>query len=103
MYDLRMPKREIELWDSMPKPSYKLARDARSTASMEIEPSTPGTTVTDQTKTAHSEVLAPPDKPGAPKATISPSPKAGPGWKAEPTPAHPEDWKRPDYSDTVKT
>jgi hypothetical protein len=88
------------------KPSYKLARQERKgEGSMEIEPLNPDSApVVDLTKPVpHTESLVPPEKPGLHTPGISPSPKAGPGWKAEHAPAHPEDWKRPQYSGVVKT
>jgi hypothetical protein len=79
------------------KPSYKSARNARKgESSMEIEG------VIDQTKPkTYTDQSLP--KPGDADDKISPSPKAGPGWKAEPAPAHPEDWTRPGFTGISKT
>ena len=77
----------------------------KGTASMTIESSNPKSApVIDTTKPApFSERLASPKKPGMPTASISPSPKAGPGWKAQNVPAVPGAIARPSYSGIVKT
>lgn len=77
---------------SLAKPSPKVGKP---TASMTITPM-PKTTATDKT-------LASPVKPGMPTMSISPSPKAGLGWKAQSAIAHPGDTTRPTASDVVKT
>ncbi len=64
-------------------------------ASMTVTPM-PKTTATDKT-------LASPAKPGMPSMSISPSPKAGPGFKAQSAIEHPGDIKRPTASDLSKT
>lgn len=65
------------------------------TASMTVEPM-PKTSFTDKT-------LASPAKPGMPAASISPSPKAGPGWKAQSAIAHPGETTAPNASGISKT
>lgn len=67
----------------------------RGTASMTVTPM-PKTTATDKT-------LASPVKPGMPSMSISPSPKAGPGFKSQSAIAHPGDTTRPTASDLSKT
>jgi hypothetical protein len=56
----------------------------------------PSATTTDKT-------LASPKKQGMPSVTISPSPKAGPGFKAQSAIAHPGETARPTASDISKT
>lgn len=89
----------------MSKPSYKMARDERKgSASMEIEPVTPGTKVDDKTKPEpHTESLVPPLKPGQ-----GPSPKIGPpdspsSLHATPGIVHEGDYDRPKYTGISKT
>jgi len=71
------------------------AKKGKPTASMTIEPM-PKTSFTDKT-------LAPPKISGTPSSSISPSPKAGPGWKAQSAIAHPGETTRPTASDISKT
>lgn len=83
------------------KPSYKQARSERKgSGTMEIE----GAIDTTKPKTFTDKSLETPKKTGekANQLETSPLDKAGPGWKAEPGVAHPEDWPNP-HSDTVKT
>lgn len=70
-------------------------RIKKPTASMTVDPM-PKSTTTDKT-------LASPKKPGMPSGSISPNPKAGPGWKAQSAIAHPGDTTRPAASDISKT
>jgi hypothetical protein len=62
-----------------------------------IEPYTP--------PVVRDEVLAPPLKQGESEMSISPEPKAGPGWReaVKNAPADPKDVKRLTQSDIVKT
>ena len=77
---------------SLAKPAPKVGKP---TASMTITPM-PKTTASDN-------VLASPVKPGMPTGSISPSPKAGPGWKAQSAIAHPGETTRPTTADITKT
>ncbi len=77
---------------SLAKPAPKVGKP---TASMTITPM-PKTTATDKT-------LASPVKPGMPTMSISPNPKAGPGWRAQSAITHPGDTTRPTASDVSKT
>ena len=82
---------------------YRLARDKRGTASMDIEPIKPDQTVKDLTKPEpHSELLAPPKKPGMPEVGIKPLPIPNPNKHSQTTPAHPGDIDRPKQSDTMR-
>lgn len=47
--------------------------------------------------------LASPAKPGMPEMSISPEPKAGPGWKMQNAPAKLGDTKRPTAVELTKT
>jgi len=85
---------------------YQMVRDKRKkgTGTVEIEPAKPDQKIVDLTKPApHSESLAPPAKPGMPKAEIGPILEPETGKKAEPAPTHPEDWERPQYTGVSKT
>lgn len=75
---------------SLAKPAPK-----KGSATMTVTPM-PKTATTDQT-------LASPKKPGMPTGSISPSPKAGPGWKAQPGIARPGETTRPTMGDISKT
>jgi hypothetical protein len=80
-----------------------LKKSGKAISSMTIEPMKPGTAVADLTKpTPHSESLVPPKKAGMPTMSISPSPKAGPGWKAQNAPAKPGAVARPAKSNLIK-
>lgn len=76
---------------------YKLARDARGTATMDIEPLKPEQgPVKDETKPEpHTERLEPPKKPGMPEATVSPIEKPGEVTHAKSAITHPEDTTHP--------
>jgi hypothetical protein len=70
------------------------AAKPKGTATMTVEPM-PKTSFTDK-------ILASPKKPGMPIGSISPNPKAGPGWKAQPPIAHPGDTTAPNAKGVVK-
>jgi len=80
---------------SKPGKAVAPVKKGKPTASMTIEPM-PKTSFTDKT-------LAPPKISGKPSGSISPSPKAGPGWKAQSAIAHPGETTAPNATGLSKT
>ncbi len=99
---LTAPEKALAIKHALMFSGMKSLAKAGSTAkkgtpqtSMTIE-AAPKSTTTDKT-------LASPKKPGMPSASITPSPKAGPGWRAQSAITKPGDTTRPTASDISKT